>query len=108
MDERHERRPRLGLIPRQLVAAVLSVFTDYIERDLILDPPKTGRAFTCAWKFNKLADMCFMLVVIRIAITPTVMERLRRTREACDTHLVIGSISLSLSLAFSAYLRWFV
>ncbi|CAH8354579.1 unnamed protein product [Eruca vesicaria subsp. sativa] len=98
MDEREELR---RLIPRQLVATLLAIFTMYNEHELKLDPKTTGR---CASESNKLANMFFMLVVIRISITPVVLGRMRRTREACDTHLVFGSIFLLASLAFSAKL----
>lgn len=66
MDERQELR---RLIPRTLVAAVLAIFTAYIQHELKSADPKTGRAFAFASKLNKFADMCFAMVTFRIAIS---------------------------------------
>ncbi|KAG2303542.1 hypothetical protein Bca52824_032193 [Brassica carinata] len=109
MDERQELR---RLIPRQLVATVLGLYTIYNEEEsgFNLSPdPNTAKGggvlFTCASVSNTLARMCFLMVMFRIAVTPVVLEHLRRTRESCDVNLVLGSIFLLISLAFSAYLR---
>ncbi|KAG2269037.1 hypothetical protein Bca52824_063592 [Brassica carinata] len=96
MEERQELR---RLIPRQLVATVLGLYTIYNEGesgfDLSPDPNTAwgGVLLACASGSNTFT------------VTPVVLEHLRRTRESCDVNLVLGSILLLISLAFSAYLR---
>ncbi|XP_013633157.1 uncharacterized protein LOC125586106 [Brassica napus] len=102
MDERQE----FGrLIPRQIVAMLLSIFAIYKGHDLKSDPNRGTKTGRVASEFNTLANICFTLVVARITTTSVVMERIRRTREDCDAHLLLGSVLLLLSLALSAYLR---
>lgn len=108
MEERQELR---RLIPRQLVATVLGLYTIYNEGesgfDLSPDPntARGGVSLACASGSNTLARMFFMMVIFRITVTPVVLEQLRRTRESCDVNLVLGSILLLISFAISPYLR---
>ncbi|KAG2269038.1 hypothetical protein Bca52824_063593 [Brassica carinata] len=99
MEERQELR---RLIPRQLVATVLGLYTIYNEGesgfDLSPDP-------NTAWG-RRFVGLCIGVQhVSSFTVTPVVLEHLRRTRESCDVNLVLGSILLLISLAFSAYLR---
>ncbi|WZZ58431.1 hypothetical protein YC2023_058538 [Brassica napus] len=80
---------------------LLSIFAIYKGHDLKSDPNR-GIKTGCNAEFNTLANICFTLVIARITTTSVVMERIRRTREDCDAHLLLGSVLLFLSLALSA------
>ncbi|KAG2303539.1 hypothetical protein Bca4012_062285 [Brassica carinata] len=103
MDE--ERQELRRLVHRHLVATVLAISTVFIDLDLKPDLKSGRRALACASVCKTLAELCFTMVAVRIARTPVVMESMRKSREACDVYLSLGSVYLLISLALSVYLR---
>ncbi|OAP17054.1 hypothetical protein AXX17_AT1G23010 [Arabidopsis thaliana] len=115
--ERREETRRVN--DRFFLAVSLAIFTGICKRasgfdgSYLTETTKNGHvALYCASELNKMADMCFMVVIIRIGLSmlgltfaPVVMRRLR---EETDMKLTLGSICLAISLCFSAYLRFFV
>ncbi|CAH8253151.1 unnamed protein product [Arabidopsis lyrata] len=115
--ERREETRRVN--DRFFLAVSLAIFTGICKRSAgfdgsyLTETTKNGHvAFYCASELNKMADMCFTVVIIRIGLSmlgltfaPVVMRRLR---EESDMKLTMGFICLLISLCFSAYLRLFV
>ncbi|KAH0878204.1 hypothetical protein HID58_065598 [Brassica napus] len=97
---------------RFYVAVLLDIFTRYCKRRFGLDLKETTKdehvAVYWAKEFNLLAHLCFPTVMIGIVQVPAVVERMRRVQPDADMRLGLGIICLSISLSFSAYLRWFV
>lgn len=110
---REKRAEFRRLSVRFLVAVMLDIFRMYCEQQAYSDSnpeTKTGGSVSlyCASELNKLANACFLMVIIKIALVPMQVERMRRLQEESDVKLVIGSICLMFSLSFLVYLRWFV
>lgn len=115
--ERREETRRVN--DRFFLAVSLAIFTGICKRAIdfdVSDPTETTNnghvAFYCASELNKLAELCFVIVIARIAVsmlgltfTPVVMQTLR---EESDMKLWMGSVCLEVSFCFLAYLRWFV
>ncbi|CAL9215843.1 unnamed protein product [Arabidopsis halleri] len=115
--ERREETRRVN--NRFFLAVSLAIFTGICKRSAgfdgsyLTETTKNGHVtFYCASELNKMADMCFTVVIIRIGLSmlgltfaPAVMRRLR---EESDMKLTMGFICLLISLCFSAYLRLFV
>uniref|UniRef100_M4ERD0 Uncharacterized protein n=2 Tax=Brassica campestris TaxID=3711 RepID=M4ERD0_BRACM len=96
---------------RFYVAVVLDIFTRYCKRRFGLDLKETKEEHVAVYwakEFNLLAHLCFLTVMIGIVQVPAVVERIRRVQPDADIRLGLGIICLSISLSFSAYLRWFV
>ncbi|KAH0911730.1 hypothetical protein HID58_035051 [Brassica napus] len=96
---------------RFYVAVLLDIFTRYCKRRFGLDLKETKEEHVAVYwakEFNLLAHLCFLTVMIGIVQVPAVLERIRRVQPDADLRLGLGIICLSISLSFSAYLRWFV
>ncbi|XP_010477448.1 PREDICTED: uncharacterized protein LOC104756540 [Camelina sativa] len=112
-EELRERRKEHGrLTARFFVAVSLNLSAGVCKRVTGLDGSGTENgdhvAFYWAKKFNRMAEISCMIVITQIVFATVVMaRRMRSLRRDCDVQLVVGFICLSVSLCFSAYLRWF-